>query len=79
LRIEFETSRAGWRDKNHTRPSGEATQRICREAHTSGRITFQGEDQVWLNQRYQQPSSFRATTMRRSRMRGVGDSEFADN
>src|ERR1700730_19390822 len=32
LLIELETSRAGRQDKKHTRPSGEATQRICREA-----------------------------------------------
>src|ERR1700731_1271576 len=32
LRIELETSRVGRQNKKHTRPSGEATQRICREA-----------------------------------------------
>ena len=32
LRIELESSRAGRQDKKHPRPSGEAPQRICREA-----------------------------------------------
>jgi DNA ligase D-like protein (predicted 3'-phosphoesterase) len=57
FRIELETSRAGRQDKKHTRPSGEATQRICREARLrpnpgAPRFGFRGEGREFVVQKH---------------------------
>jgi DNA ligase D-like protein (predicted 3'-phosphoesterase) len=57
LRIELEPSRAGRQDKKHIRPSGEATQRICREARLRptpepGGSAIRGEGREFVVQKH---------------------------